>query len=88
MMISGYECMTVGELIAHLQTMPADEPVVYQCCSSWAAMTKDQISHATANEKKYAAWSDVIIRISNDHDRRLFGGAEPKWVGGVFFPGN
>ncbi len=60
--------MTVGELITILQGFPQDAPVIYDCCSDYAAMRPDEVTLIRAEDQK------IIWREQNGYSQY-----DPRW---------
>lgn len=46
------ECMTVGELIAHLQKFDPNLPVIYKKCSDYSELCEEDIEVETAESQR------------------------------------
>lgn len=82
MVIGGYECITVAELIEHLKTMPQDAPCIYRCCSDYSALRKDEVIYT---EDKFETRNGMI---HGEYKPWVRGGEPPVYVKVVSFPGN
>lgn len=85
LIVSGERCMTVGELIAHLQTFPPDVPVVYRACSDYWALQAHTIQYRSEESKT------AVIRngcVCETFPAAQWGTEVPEYVGVVMFPGN
>lgn len=87
MIVSGFECLTVSELIAHLQAMPPDAPCVFQMCSDYSALEAKQIAYVPPEKSWYAKRGNVVMEVDRN-DLKNWGDEKPEFIGCVAFPGN
>lgn len=77
--------VTVGELIAHLLTMPLDAPVIYRAMSDWTELRADEVRLVRPEDQ-------VVARRSGhgfyDHHYYTTDPEPPNYVTAVCFPGN
>lgn len=83
LIIGGYEAMTVGELIAHLQQFPAETPVVYRFCSNYSPLLADEVEYAASTDGKYGLHGGEILK-----GWELRRAKDPQFIDVVVFPGN
>lgn len=72
--------ITVAELIAHLQTLPAELPCIFRCCSDYDPLLAEQI---TVDEVSYRQG-----RHCNRYPPGMYGDEKPDYRKAVTFPGN
>ena len=85
MVISGYECVTVAELIEHLSSLPGDAPVVFRYCSDYAALTLKEVDLHLAEDKSMVYRGG---RIMGTYPEKQWEDEKPEFVTVVVFPGN
>lgn len=81
--------MTVRELIAHLQTLPQDYLVAYQCCSDSAKLEAEEITVIHATDKRVIQHHNMpdMIRDYREWEHHK-SGPIPHFIDVVMFPGN
>ncbi len=81
--------MTVRELIKHLETLPQDFEVAYQCCSDVSAMEAIDITVHFAEEKRIIRHHNMSegFRYYRDYEYRKVT-MIPEFANIVMFPGN
>lgn len=85
MFVGGYECITIKQLIEHLQQFPDDTPCVYACCSDYAALTSDYIKLHKAENKTMVYRNNGVKDV---YPYTQWGDEKPQYISVVEFPGN